>query len=464
MWGLLSILDIALSSLRASQIAVEVTSENIANSSNPNYVRKEVVLAERSPTLYPFSFGRGVKVEGVQRVVDAFLMREWREELSGLGYFEAKSDFVSRIEDIFNELQGSGISSALEDFWNAWEELSQNPSDMVKRDLLVRRAENLASEINYTANFLIDLRDEVGKEIDSTVSEINSVVREIASLNSKIRETESRGGSASPFLDEREALLRKLSSLAGVQVVEGESSFEVLLGGIPVVDGGRYLELETETVEEGKREVFWKSPDGSRIKVTERVVGGKLKALFELQNSIVDRYLGELDRFSYSLASQVNQIHRSGYGLDGSTGIDFFVPLPSVSGSSLAIAVNPDVVNDLSKIAASSSQGEPGNNVNALAIASLRDSSISDLDGMKFSDFYAHLVGLCGSESKSVKDSLEHQRLLIKGLEEEVQSVSGVNLDEEAANLVKYQQVYTASAKLVSIVDEMFKTLLNIGT
>ncbi|MCD6319963.1 MAG: hypothetical protein J7M03_04710 [Candidatus Desulfofervidaceae bacterium] len=170
-----------------------------------------------------------------------------------------------------------------------------------------------------------------------------------------------------------------------------------------------------------------------------------------------------MDKLAYNLVNEINNQHQVGFGLDDSTGNDFFEPLTAVSDAAQQISLNSVIENSPDKIAAASAAGEPGNNENALAIIALKNTGISALGNANFSDFYQSLVGLVGGEAQESNLNLEHQESMLKDIKDNFDSVSGVSMDEEAANLIKFQQMYTASAKLISIADEMMKTLINLG-
>ncbi len=462
MFGLSAIFDIALSAIKASQISMGVVANNVANASNPDYVRKEPVLSEKPSDLSStVGVGRGVDVVRVRRVIDEFVSSQWRKELSRLGYRESESELLSRIDGVFNEMEGGGVSSALDEFWNAWEELSADPSNMVKRAVVVDRAKDLIAQIKSKSSYLEDLRSDTRRGIESVVDKINSITKKVADLNAKIMSLSGRSTGLEGFKDERDALLRDLAQLVDIDVVRTNTSIEVYVGGAPIVDAGKSYELSYNP-REGK--VEWEGEAGARADITSRISGGKLGGYLEVERDIIPYFIDSLDKLSYNLVVKVNEIHSSGYGLGDTTGVNFFKPLSSESAAAQSIEVNPDVENDISLVAASSQPNQPGNNENALRIANLRETIIPELGDKSFNGFYAHMVGFAGSKAEDSKTALDHQKLLVKGIKEDFESISGVNLDEEAANLVKYQQMYNASAKIITMANEMFETLINIGT
>jgi len=461
-YGIFGVLDTALSSLRASQFALLITSNNIANAQNPDYVRRIPVFTERTPLLsLPLSIGRGVDVSAVERIKDNFLLAQWNSSLAALGENETREKILSRIEEIFNDLAGEGLSNALDQFWDAWEELSLDPTSAVAREDLLAKAQSLTLIFHDKAQRLNQLRKDTDKEIKALVDDVNQIAQQIANLNAEIKSLESKGTNSNTLRDEREKLVRKLSEKIGIEVFEDKGSLQVLVGGMPLVEDNRAFTLSTEVGSDGFSRMIWNN-EGVAIDIADRIPTGEMRGYLNARDEEIPEYLSRLDLLAYNISVAVNALHQGGYGLDGSTGLNFFSPLSGVEGAALMIEVNPELIEDPQKIAAAL-ENEPGNNENALRISELRDDTSYMPGGATFSQYYTNTVGLIGSDLSSAKAILENRQLVNKEIQDSFQAISGVSLDEEAANLMKYQYMYTASAKLFTVADEMLKTLINLG-
>jgi len=464
MHGIYGLIDIAISSLRTAKTALMATGDNISNAENPKFTRREVVFQEKPPIIsLPILIGRGAEVIKIKRAYDSFLAKQWQQELGTLGYYEVKKQALNRLENIFNETQGGGLSEALDAFWNAWEDVAADPTSMVNRYNLVNKTKTLTATFQKMSADIKELQEDTDTEIKGMVDKINIITRQIAYLNEKITEVEIKGVDANNFRDERDDLVRQLAELADVTAFEEERQVTVLIGGVPVVERNRAFSLSAETNTSGFYNIVWTGVDNLEIDITNRITKGKIGGYLEARDEILPYYLDELDKLAYNLVNEINTQHQAGYGLDNSTGNDFFESLTAVSDAAQHISLNSVIENSPDKIAAASAAGEPGNNQNVLAIIALKDLEISALGNTNFNDFYQSLVGLVGSASQESNLNLEHQESVLKDIQDSFDTVSGVSMDEEAANLVKFQQMYTASAKLISIADEMMKTLINLG-
>ncbi len=449
-----SIINIALSGLRAAQIALNEISNNIANAENPKYCRRSPVFRENSPIRYSsLLIGQGVKVTDIKREYNKFFATQWQKELSLLGDYEVKKQVLGQIETIFNEADG-GLSNALTEFWSAWEDLSYDPTSMPNRETLINKTQILIENFHQIAERLHQLHKEINGEIEATIADINKLTQQIAGLNKDIKEA---GGDVDSLYDERDSLIRELSEKIDITVFEEDKEVKIFLDGCPLVEGNKAFELKVDG-----DQIVWNSDD-VEIDITSRIKKGELGAYLRLKNEIIPEYIEKLDNLAYHLVNKVNEQHKQGYGLDNSHNISFFIDLSSPEGAARDIELNSDILDSPNKIAASSAPDEPSNNENALAILGLKDTSIPELNDTTFEEFYSCLIAKVGNDAKEASSFFEQQKLLVDEIRDKYDSISGVSLDEEAVNLLKFQYMYDASARLISVADEMIKTLINLG-
>jgi len=491
--------EIAKTGLFASQRAQDVVSHNIANANTPGFTRQQAIMSAISPpthlsisTAYgKGQIGAGVEVQEVRQLCDQFLDEQFRRENKALGEWETKSEVLSTIEAIFNEPSDSSIRTVFDQFFASLQELSQNPESLTTRALVRQRGVALAETIRHIYTQLSDKRAELNSSVLTRIDEINSYAEQIRDLNAQIYKFELTGDRANDLRDKRNLLLDQLSKIVNITAYEdNRGHFRVDIGGQALVDHIDSFKIVGKVNSEGMADLYWETSD-TPVKVS----GGILKGLLDMRDGKGDPeatgipyYLDKLNQFAQKLVEKFNEIHRSGYGLNGKTGINFFSFHPdAVSDSSdpqfndadkdgypdtvtpsteyaKNITVSSDIMKDLNNIAASdvdpSSTGEVGNNKNLLSLISLKyDTSIFSVGS--FDDFTKSLISNLGVDSQQAQRMADNQDALTKEVDQRRQAVSGVSIDEEMANMVKFQHSYNASARMITVMDEMLDVIIN---
>jgi flagellar hook-associated protein 1 FlgK len=457
------ILNIGRTSLMAHQKAIEVTSNNIANVNTPGYTRQRVnfsMIGSQSPISGTMT-GSGVTVSDIDRVYDRFLAVQFTNENNQLGRWRARQGGLERIESVFSELSDTGLNRAMTEFWNAWQDLANNPAGVSERALLLNKAENLADIFNSLAEDLQRIGDETGSRIDDELEQINQLGSQIADLNHKIIDAEAVGKTVNTLKDKRELLISELAEKIDINSFENSngSVSVVMKNGLPLVDGLRVHALNSQEnpAPGGNADIVWMDSDGNPTVISDRIYGGALKGWIEIRDEVLPDYLGQLNDLAGEMINAVNGIHRSGFGLDGSQN-DFF------SGSSAQdISLNDILADTPDKIAAAGpADGLPGGNGSAIAIAGLQQALTMNSNRSTFSEFYDSLVSDVGRGLQNAKARADHQTDMVQHLESYRESVSGVSLDEEMINLMKFQTAYEAAAKLIQTADELLKTVIEM--
>jgi flagellar hook-associated protein 1 FlgK len=287
-------------------------------------------------------------------------------------------------------------------------------------------------------------------------AEINRLCKETASLNEQIKSMELGGVKANDLRDARDLLVDQLSEYIDVNTIEQPNGgMTVFIGAMALVDGPDHLEISPRVINrDGKleHELVWKGTD---VKISN--LNGQLKGLIESRDKIIPSYMEELDLLARTIIEEVNAIHRSGYGLNGTTGVNFFdTTLLTAAG----IRINPDLASDPARIAASLS-GEEGDNRIALAINDLRDRAVMVNGSTTINDYYNGFVGQLGMEAREARSFTENYELLLNQTENSRQAVQGVSLDEETANMIRYQHAYDAAARVITTIDEALDTVIS---
>jgi flagellar hook-associated protein 1 FlgK len=457
-------IEIAKKALFAQQRAQENVAHNIANANTPGYSRQRAIMESTYVKPYggtnlagtgAYQLGSGVKVEDIARVRDAFKDMQFREENSGLGFWQFQADSLKQIEAVFNEPSDIGVSSVLTEFWKSLEELSKNPEAVEIRETVKERAVTLTNTINHTANQLQQIINDVNFRLSIKVDEVNNLAKQISELNAQIQQTEIVGVTASDLRDKRDLLLDDLSKLVNIDTYEDQNGiFTVTVGGAIMIKGSDYetMKFDIDNPSDGVR---W-----SGYNTDVNLSKGELKGLLELRDNKIKVYQDKLNSFTTAFVSNFNSIHKNGYDLDGNPGVDFFRQPPNAGE---IISVSSDILNDIRKIAAAgSSTGVPGDNENALALANLKyDKVLIDGQNITLDDYYGALISKLGVDSQEAQRMAASQEVMVSQLDEQRKEISSVSLDEEMAKMVMYQHAYNAAARMVTTLDEMIDTIVN---
>ncbi len=454
-----SILNIGRSALQAQQKAITVTGNNIANVNTPGYTRQRAELANSEAiNNTPGQMGGGVKVAEVRRLYDRFITGEIRGENQEMGEWEARKQVQDRLEVVFNETDDDGLNKTMNEFWNAWQDLAENPGGTVERANLVSRAEDMTDRFRNMADDLDSIASEVEGRIDQAVSDINETAQEIARLNKDIRRAENLGQTPNDLKDQRDEALKKLSGLADVSVSESGSVMNVTLGGETLVDGDTAWELSYDGTDFAVTD-----PDsGTSTPIAhDAIASGTLGGLLAMKNDAIPDYRDRLDDMARAVIDEVNAQHAAGKGLDNTTGVAFFDAATATPAADMR--VRQSIIDDPRLIAAAgATENPPGGAANAWAIADLASQPLMSGGTETVSDYYTGLVSDVGNDTRTAGSRYDMQRTTMMQLEAYREEVSGVSLDEEMVNLVQFQNAYAAAAKLISATDELLDTIINM--
>ena len=296
MSGIYGVLQIGARSLLAQQKGLEITGHNIANVNTPGYSRQKANLQTGMPMVTPQGImGTGVNARESERVYDRFVGTQIQNENEELGRWDAQKTALERVEIIINESSDDGLSKTMGEFWNAWQDLVNNPSGNVERMALLGNSETLAFEFQNTYNNLSPLQHDLDLSITATVDEINLKAAEIADLNQRIIEAEGGGAQANDFRDARDLAVNDLSLMIDVDTYEdGNGSINVSLkSGGSLVNGSSSPDLSTMVGDTGHKDVVWASDPA--VSINSTISGGKLKGWLEARDVIIPEYKGKME-------------------------------------------------------------------------------------------------------------------------------------------------------------------------
>jgi flagellar hook-associated protein 1 FlgK len=351
---------------------------------------------------------------------------------------------------------GSSIDQHLTALFDSFSNLSAQPTSPVARQQVVLAAQSLGASFKDMAERLDASQRDTDVKIRAGVEEVNALSSQIAALNDSIGN--AQGGTKLHLVDEQQALVRQLSELVDVNVLERETGGVDLTVGLgrPLVIGHTGYQLGiTSTPPDGHAAI---ASEGTTV--TGELKGGRIGGLLHVRDTLMPDYQGRLDQLASDVATQVNAVHRAGYDLTGTTNRDLFTPPGAVAGAAAAFQVDPAIAADPTRIAASGSTAT-GDNTVARQLAGLRDARVLAGGTMSLSDSWSQLVYRVGRDAKTATDAAASRGQIVRQVDALRDEVSGVSLDEEAMHLLKYQRAYEAIARFFTTIDRSLDTLIN---
>ena len=455
-------MSVALQSLLAQQGAMGVVANNIANANTPGYSREIPNLEESPPTLSGNTMvGTGVTMSSVESVRDNILNLRIQQETSQQSSLGSYLDSMNQVQALFNETQGTGLQSYLSSFFNSFTSLSTDPTSSPLRQAALTAGENLAGAFSLTSQNLSTIQQGLDQSVVQTVQQVNQLTAQVANLNQQIKMISNSGESPGSLMDQRDEDLTNLSNLIDTAVVysaDGTASVTTTNGTL-LVSGNQNDALTTQADSAtGMHEILAQGTD-----ITSSIAGGQLQGLIKARDSSIPSTQSSLDNLAAGLISAMNTQQNAGYNMNGGKGVDFFTPFtPTTAGSNAGAATTMTVaLTDPSQIAASS-DGTTGDNANATAMANLENQPI--VSGQTPGAYYSNLINQVGNDVSNATSEQTAVGLVLQQLSNQQSSISGVSLDEEATNLVMYQRAYEASARVISVVDELVSTTIDMFT
>jgi flagellar hook-associated protein 1 FlgK len=459
MASLFDALAMAKRSLMSQQWAQMITGHNISNVNTPGYSRQRPELeAFGRPLQVPGGLiGMGSDVIEITRMRNRYLDQQVLTEQQNNGFLQFQSMGLSQVETILGETSGGGLSGVLDEFWTSWSDVANDPENSAARVALQMKGQELSQNLNSVFQNLQSQRRDLDFQLSGMVGQINQMAAQIANLNVAISDAASQGQMPNDLMDQRDVLVEQLSNLANVQTQdEGDGTMTVWLGGQNLVyrDTHQALALQ-EMPGSGDilHQVIWQG-NGQAVNFQS----GQVAGLLLVRDQAIPELMSGLDQFAVGLAQNVNTLHQTGYSLDGTTGLNFFNP--NTTGAE-NIALSSEVQQDADNIAASG-DGSAGNGDIALAIFNLQNQMVMNNGQSTLNQFYASLATDLGSQTQATQTEMEQSDVVLDQAHLWQASAEAVSMDEEMANMVKYQQAYASIARFVGTVDEMLQTLLAI--
>ncbi|MFK2826312.1 flagellar hook-associated protein FlgK [Bacillus sp. B190/17] len=526
-------LEVAKRGMFTQQGAISVTGHNIANVNTPGYTRQRVNFVQTEPyppasmnrPQIPGQMGTGVEAGSIQRVRESFLDTQYRGETNKLGYWQSKSEALSKMEDILNEPSTNGLSAVMGQFWQSLQDLSVNPENEGARAVVLQRGEAVVDTFHYLHSSISAIKNDIGSQISVTIKEVNSILEQISGINKQISEIEPHGYLPNDLYDERDRLVDQLSQHVNIKVEKvasggnalkiAEGIYKISLvntGGtdVPLVDGDKFNRIGIKGGIDSDQDNIPDQPKAplTQFTIEKNIEGGtgssevgvlsfsqgKLKALAEAygyddggtEKGTYPDMLDNLDKMAYTFGKLFNEVHKLGYPVKGdrpaagSEKENFFIfgAGSDHKGAASSIILNQKI--EARDILASSSKDNAGDGKNAINLANISSmilsetaqklegftntidlTSLSAIESGTIQSFYEGMIGRLGVDAQQAVRMTKNSAVLAQSVETNRQSVSSVSLDEEMTNLIKFQHAYNAAARNITVVDEMLDKIIN---
>ena len=547
-------LSIGTSALSALQRAISTTGHNIANVNTEGYSKQSVIFGARPPQDIGVGYlGSGTQIESIDRAFNQFLTADVQTRTASNSFFQLYSTTAGRLDELLAD-PSTSLSEAMDQFFAAAEAVSNSPTSLPERQVMLSEAETLVQRFQYVVGRVDDVATELNSRIETSVAEINQIAENIAVLNREIANATARGtGVPNDLLDQRDLLVTRLSGLVKTSTQPQEDgALNVFIGrGQPLIIGANAETLATELDPQlsGTLRVTLTAGPSISADVSNFLTGGELGAALTAADELIEPTRRELNLLAAGFAETFNAVQEGGDDLTGTDGVPMFTPVEDIvrtasdvndntpnSGNANVTFTVTDVtqltgdsyeleytaggvtlknltsntvttlggspatvdgfeitygplvpgagaganegdafiidpvfqaarlieveIDDPALIAAAADGQAAGNNQNILAMIDLRDQSLLKGGTTSFTDMYSSLVTDVAVRTQRAKSSAETEETLLSSAIERQSSLQGVSLDEEAANLIRFQQAYQAAAQIVAVSGEVFETLI----
>ncbi|MCM3791475.1 flagellar hook-associated protein FlgK [Domibacillus indicus] len=510
-------LETAKRGMFTQQSALYTTGHNISNANTPGYSRQRVNFQTTTPypavglnrPNIPGQMGTGVEAGSVQRIRDAFVDVQYRNENNKLGYWSERADALTKVEDIINEPSEQGLAKTFNELWDSLQTLGGSPTNDGARSVVIERLQSVTETFNYMYDSLKAMKDDYGNQLDVTEKAVNSILSQINDVNQQIKETEPNGYLPNDLYDKRDALVDELSQYVNIsveRVPNGGNSLPIAEGTYKIfladengtattnelVNGEGYTQLDIQTDGDKVTQIVFASytkdgaAGGNAYSGTAAISGtkdavtfsrGEIRALIEAYGysdgtktvGMYSNMLSDLNTLAEAFVSEFNEVNSAGKRIDGTT-----------PGAILEITDTANAAGSIQLVAGitgkdigASSNGEAGDGTNAYNLANIftdkslivTDSTTTPVTTTSINEFFESVIGRLGVDSQQASRTATNVEVLRTSAETNRNSISAVSLDEEMTNLIQFQHAYNGAARMITVVDEMLDKIINgMGT
>jgi flagellar hook-associated protein 1 len=453
--SLSSSLSIAVQSLGAATGALQATNNNIANVNTPGYSRQVAILQEAAATndgnIHP---GNGVVLEGYQSVRDELVTSQIQQETQAQSGANAQLASMQQIQPAF-ATSTQDIGTQMSVLFASLSTLSTSPGSSASREGVLSAGQNLATAFNTASSTLTTQQAGLNSQVTQDVSQINRLTQQIAALNPQLAQLKASGQDGGTVQDQQNQLVLSLSSLTNVAVTRADTGVTLTTGnGTPLVVGSQSMALQTSTGADGMQHVL----DRNGADITSSLTSGDLGGTIQTRDQTIPGLLNQLDTLANQFGTAINAAQAKGFDQNGKAGQNFFTIPTTVAGSAGTISM---AIKD-PKLLAASSDGSAGSNGNLVNLSAVQTTVLPG--GQTPGNAYANLVFNVGSLTSNANAESTATTASLLQLNDQLNSVSGVSIDQESTNLITYQQAYQAAARVVSTIQALFTITMSMGT
>jgi flagellar hook-associated protein 1 FlgK len=458
-------LNTALRGVLAHQASLDTTSHNISNLNTDGYTRQRAEHVAAPAWSYASAFsqttpgqiGTGVEVLRIERLRDSFIDANARQQFGRQGESQAMVEQLAQVEAAFQEPGENGLRALMNQFWSSMDAVASNPQSMSARQAFAQASNALAQGFNQVAADLQGVATQSDLRLNQTVTEVNSISQRIAQLNTEIKGAIERNQQPNDLLDERDRLMDDLSKLVNYRWTESP------LGEVTITFGSAAPNVLVDpTVTPGFNNLTRAQLDNA-FTLGDLTSGRAFadESLWAPAGGIIPGLLSQLDAFVADFAADMNTASAAGTDLNGAAGGPMFLGPFTAAGVSFngALITNPGL------IAASSSPvgpPQPGNGGNfANILANIRPAGQAALGGQTWEAYYSSVITAVGARTQTAGRDLDNADVLVEMAMSRRDQVSGVSLDEEMSNMLRFQHAYNASARVMTTMDDALDTIIN---
>lgn len=456
----MDMINIGYSGASTAQVELNVTAQNTANAMTDGYTRQVAITSTIGASSGSSnSAGNGVQVDSIRRVSNQYQVNQVWYAASDYGYYNTQQEYLTQLETVLSD-DNSSLSGGFDNFFAALNAATTSPDDSALREQVISESGALALRVDNTLDYIDSQSSEIVSQEQAMVAQVNTLTSGIAGYNQQIAEAEANGDNASALYDARDQMVEQLSGIMDVQVnIDDEGNYDVTLqNGQPLVSGQESSTIELDTNADGTQSMSLTFAGTTSSMNTE--TGGSLGALFDYQNKVLTPLTGTINSMAEQFADAVNTQLAQGYDLNGNPGEPLFIYDENSSDGPLE--VNPDITAD--ELAFSSSPDESGNsdNLQALINISTEPLDIEGLGSVTVGEACSSIITNIGIYSQQNQTEAEAAANVYSEAQNQQSSVSGVSMDEEAVNLITYQQIYEANLKVISTGADIFDSVLEM--
>lgn len=466
------ILNLGSESLQNSRVGVDVTGHNVANAQTPGYSRQIVNLETKYPIEYGMQiFGDGSRVQNIRRSHDKFLEGQLRKEVQVQSRTETLSEGLKKIESFFNPDLTSTIRDRFASFTNSIRDLANFPEEPSVRINMIESGKSLSQTFNSTHANIVQVQNDANEELRQNIFLVNQKIEEVAKLNNQIRELGVGNLSdVNDLEDRRDKLIKEIGNIVDINVYKDNNDQITIRGPAEslLVEGGlasRFMIEDISSINHMPNVVVSEFDKERYFDMTHQIKTGKMGALLQIRDKYAQEVRDQINELAKGFGEAFNEIHRKGYGINDMRDVnnrDYFDGLNGPGEPAQDIGVALEIVYNPNAISAAMSTTTPGDNVIANKLVKLFYEPIFDDSTTTVTGLYDKMISKLGVTALKTKEEATASQIIYDRLKAQRETVAGVSLDDEAANLLKYQHLFTASSRIITTADDMFKTVLDL--